>query len=53
MELLFVFSHFRHHNIFPAHSVVHYTWSMSDLVLFVLRVPGLDDGVMLGGKALG
>ena len=37
----------------PAHSIVHYTRSMGDLVSFVLRVPRLEEGVMFSGKALG
>ena len=48
-----VCSHFGHHNMFPAHSIVHYTWSTGDLMSFVLRVPGLNEGVMFGGKAWG
>ena len=39
-QTLRVCSHFRHHNMFAAHSIVHFRRSMSDLVSFVLMVPG-------------
>ena len=52
MGLLFVCSHFRHQNMFPALGIVHYAQSMGDCVSFVLRVPRLE-GVMFGRKALG
>ena len=38
---------------FAAHSIVHCTQSTGNLVSFVLRVPGLEGGVLLGVKALG
>ena len=38
--LLFVCSHFGHHDMFPAHNIVHYTRSTGDVVSFVLWVPG-------------
>ena len=53
MGLRFVCSHCRHLNMFPAHSIVHCTWSMGDLVSIVLRVPTLEEVAMFGGKALG
>ena len=52
MRLLFVCSLFQHHNMFPPHSGVHHTQSTGDIGSFVLRVPGLDEGAMFGGKAL-
>ena len=53
LVVLFFCSQFRHLNMFPAHSIVHYPRSTGDLMSFVLRVPGLNEGVMFGGKALG
>ena len=51
--LLFVCSQFRHHDMIPAHGIVHYMRPMGDPVSFVPGVPGLEEGVMFGGKALG
>ena len=47
-----LFPFYRHHNMFPAHSILHYTRSTGALVSFVLRVLGLEEGVIFGGKAL-
>ena len=47
MGLLFVGSHVGHHNMFPAHSIVHYTRSMGS---FVLRDRGLMRESCLGVK---
>ena len=49
----FVRAHCRHHSMCPVHSIVHYARSRGDLVSFVLTVPGLEEGVLLGGQASG